>query len=434
MIGLALLGALAGALAPRTSRILLSAALGSVFLLVTLPLEAGFASLVALLGAGLVWQIVARSRQRAREKREWPRPLRPERSRTLRWAGSLGWCVTFLVLLAVWVTVTVPGYDAASVSDPSRLLVLAGRGHLGRPGLVLLPHNNFYLSGRPLPVALVGGERGSWVRLAFPFTGRSLTRTVHRMRAVKEPRELEAMRRAAAITSRTFAEIEPLIRPGVNESEIEERILRSFFEQGATGVAFESIVGSGSNAVLPHSEANDSVMTEGLVVIDIGCSVDSYASDMTRTFPVTGRLTDAQARLIEVVIAAGDAAREVLKAGVSRRDVHRAAKEVIEEAGFGPFFTHFVGHGVGLSVHDPSADPLEAGMVLTIEPGIYVPAGADTDPVYWNLGARIEDTYVVTEDGWEEITGYPRYPGSARSEPPEADSGSETEEPPAADP
>ena len=109
-----------------------------------------------------------------------------------------------------------------------------------------------------------------------------------RMRAVKSEAELEAMRRAAAITSQAFADIEPLIRPGVNEAEIEAQILRTYAENGATGVAFKSIVGSGSNAIIPHYEKNDAEMTEGLVVIDIGCEIDHYASDMTRTFPVKG--------------------------------------------------------------------------------------------------------------------------------------------------
>jgi hypothetical protein len=338
-------------------------------------------------------------------------PLIPEPTRGEQWKVALAWCATVMVLVTLWSILAVQRVDAGSTSDPVRLSALAVRGDLSRPGLLFSTLNNFYLSGKPSPVTLVTAEGAWWSRWTFPLVGRSLNRTIQRMRTVKEERELEAMRRAAAITSQAFAAIEPLIRPGVNEAEIEAHILRSFRENGATGVAFKSIVGSGPNAVLPHYEQNNAVMNEGLVVIDIGCEIDHYASDMTRTFPVAGTLSEAEAHLIEVVIEAGEAARETLKAGVTFGDVHDAAAKVIEDAGFGEFFTHRVGHHVGLNVHDPGHDPLEPGMVLTIEPGIYISEGADTDPKYWNLGVRIEDTYIVTADGWEEITSYPRCPG-----------------------
>jgi Xaa-Pro aminopeptidase len=129
---------------------------------------------------------------------------------------------------------------------------------------------------------------------------------------------------------------------------------------------------------------------------------------MTRTFAVAGEFTAAERRLVDIVIAAGDSARAHLRAGARMRDLHARAKEVISAAGFKSFFTHFVGHHVGLNVHDPSSDTLAAGMVITIEPGIYIPAGAPVDSAYWNLGVRIEDTYIVTEDGYEEITHFPR--------------------------
>jgi Xaa-Pro aminopeptidase len=216
------------------------------------------------------------------------------------------------------------------------------------------------------------------------------------------------MRRAAAITSQAFASIAPLIRPGINESEIADAIIASFQEQGATGVAFHSIVGSGRNATLPHYGKNNAVMTDGLVVIDIGCSVDGYASDMTRTFAVTGALSPEARELVDTVNAAGDAARARLKSGATMSELDRAAREVIEDAGYGPYFLHGVGHHVGLDVHDPHMNTLEAGMVITIEPGIYISEGSDVDPAYWNLGVRIEDSYIVTEDGYEEITSFPR--------------------------
>ena len=144
------------------------------------------------------------------------------------------------------------------------------------------------------------------------------------------------------------------------------------------------------------------------MVIDIGCSIDGYASDMTRTFAVDGTLSVEQQELVDTVNAAGDAARSLLRAGADTRELDSAARKVIEDAGFGPFFLHGLGHHVGLDVHDPGWPALEPGMVITIEPGIYISSGSDIDPAYWDLGVRIEDSYIVTEDGYEEITSYPR--------------------------
>jgi Xaa-Pro aminopeptidase len=145
-----------------------------------------------------------------------------------------------------------------------------------------------------------------------------------------------------------------------------------------------------------------------MVVIDIGCSVDGYASDMTRSFPVDGTLSEREQELVDTVNAAGDAARAMLRSGVTMRELNRAAREVIEEAGFGPYYLHGLGHHVGLDVHDPHVDELLTGMVITIEPGIYISEGSDIDPSYWDLGVRIEDTYVITDNGYEEITSFPR--------------------------
>jgi hypothetical protein len=416
LIGLAVVGALLGAILPRFGRIPLSSAIGALLLLLALPLEPSRWLLFGPMGAAIVWQIVSIRRQRRRERNRSYTVLVPERSRGEQWRLSLAGAGTVIVLATLWIMIGVPRYSAGTVPEPARLQMMEESGRLGRPGLVIGTHNNFYLSGRPVRTALVHAQGRRWSRITFWVSGRNLTREVMRLRTVKNEAELEAMRRAAAITSRAFADIEPMIRPGVNEAEIEARILRTFAENGATGVAFKSIVGSGPNAVLPHYERNDAEMTEGLVVIDIGCEIDHYASDMTRTFPVNGELGAAEDRLFEIVIAATQAAREALKPGAEFGEVHDAAMKVIEDAGFGDFFTHRVGHHVGLNVHDPGDNPLTPGMVVTIEPGIYVPEGADVDPKFWNLGVRIEDSYVVTEDGWEAITSYPWWPGEARRE------------------
>ena len=130
------------------------------------------------------------------------------------------------------------------------------------------------------------------------------------------------MRRAAAITASAFDAIAPLVHPGTNEREIDAAITAAFVAGGATGRAFESVVGSGPNAVLPHYMANDAELREGLVVVDIGCSVDGYASDMTRTFPVPATWSAAQRRLLDVVLAAKEQARTALKPGASLRDLN----------------------------------------------------------------------------------------------------------------
>jgi Xaa-Pro aminopeptidase len=213
-----------------------------------------------------------------------------------------------------------------------------------------------------------------------------------------------------------------MIGPGVSEETIHAAIHRSFLDRGARRVAFECIVGSGANAAIPHYEGDDQVMTRGLVVIDIGCMTDDgtgdwHASDMTRTFVVNGTPTAAEQRLLEVTVAAVEAARAALGPGGTMREVDTAAREVIKEAGFGDYFIHSVGHNVGLDVHDPGRAVLEPGMVVTIEPGIYITEGAEIDPAYWNLGVRLEDTYVVTETGWTMLTEYPLLPSSMRADP-----------------
>ena len=157
---------------------------------------------------------------------------------------------------------------------------------------------------------------------------------------------------------------------------------------------------------------NNAELKHGLVVIDIGCSVDGYASDMTRTFPVSGKLSAPERELVATVVAAGDAARAKLKPGVKQSELDAAARAVIEKAGFGPYFTHGLGHPVGLDVHDSwIRGSLKPGMVITIEPGIYVPAGSKVDKKYWDLGVRVEDSYLITKDGYDELTHYPKMPG-----------------------
>jgi hypothetical protein len=408
-MGLAVAGAALGALWPRGGVALLAAALGTGLVSVGLPWNPTLWTLLGIPVISLLWQFLLLDRAWRSPFEDIPSWPAQER-RTPRIFGlAVRNTTAAMVAIIAAVVVLAPQYGPASSPHPQRVSALIDGGALTRPALVVSRGDNLYLSGRATAIAIVAPHPGLLSRLALPLIGRSPTGAIHRLRAVKDADELAKMRRAAAVTSTAFADIAPMIRPGVNEGEIAAAITASFRRNGATGIAFESIVGSGPNATLPHYAKNSATMTDGLVVIDIGCSVDGYASDMTRTFPVNGSMTVQQQELVDTVNAAGDAARALLRAGSTMRELDSAARRVIDEAGFGPFFLHGLGHHVGLDVHDPgSGTALEPGMVVTIEPGIYISEGSAIDPSYWNLGVRIEDSYIVTEDGYEEITSYPR--------------------------
>ena len=411
-LGLLVAGAAFGAVFPRFGLAALGPALAALMLVAALPFQAGFwwTLLVAL--GGFLWQTLALPFMQSRRLSSMGPPPPTLADKRRAWTGALLWAALAMVLLVLCVTLLAPAADSAAAPNPGRVATLRKTGALSRPGLLLSKENACYLFGRALPVALVGPSGPVLDRLLLPLLGRSPGEAVEKMRTVKDDLEIETMRRAAAITSKAFEDVAPLIKPGVNEAELEQAILSSFERNGANGIAFRCVVGSGRNATLPHYMDNNADLKDGLVVIDIGCSVDGYASDMTRTFPVSGKLTDAQRQLLETVVAAGDAARAMLKPGVKQSDLDAAARKVIKDAGFGEYFTHGLGHPVGLDVHDSwIRGPLQAGNVITIEPGIYIPAGSKADKKYWDLGVRVEDSYLITKDGCEELTHFPKIVG-----------------------
>jgi Xaa-Pro aminopeptidase len=228
-------------------------------------------------------------------------------------------------------------------------------------------------------------------------------RALGRARAVKSPAEIERIRKACELTAEGLRDSMRQAKPGMYEYELQAILEFACRRGGARRQAFKSIVGSGPNGTILHYDRNERRTADGdLVLMDVGAEYQGYAADVTRTFPLNGRYTKRQAEIYDIVLEAQKAAISAVKPGATMRDVDKAARDVIRKAGYGKAFLHSVGHWVGLEVHDPTAvSKLVPGVVLTVEPGIYLPEE--------KLGIRIEDTVVVTKDGCEVLSkGVPK--------------------------
>lgn len=272
--------------------------------------------------------------------------------------------------------------------------------------------------------ALVAGALGSVARLGLEaehvswaqhdryagewFPDAELVATsglVEGLRLVKDPGEVARIAAAAAIADEALGRVLPMLGDGPTEAAFGRALDATIRELGASGNSFETIVASGPNAALPHARPTSRSIGAGeLVVLDFGAVVDGYCSDMTRTVLV-GDPDPATRELWELVVTAQAAGVAAVRAGVEVKEVDRACRDLITDAGHGEHFTHGTGHGVGLDIHEAprvaaSADAtLAPGHVVTVEPGVYlVPHG----------GVRIEDTVVVTDDGCEPLTHFPK--------------------------
>lgn len=219
------------------------------------------------------------------------------------------------------------------------------------------------------------------------------------IRIIKEPRELEMIRRATAATGRGHLAGLRAVRPGWTEGQLKDVIEAGFKAGGGDGLAYSSIVGAGRNAASLHYTGNRGPVRSGdLILVDAGASVGGYAADVTRTYPANGSFTAKQRKDYELVLEAQSAAVSRLRAGAYYEDLQGAARDVFRRAGRIDEFTHGLGHHVGLNVHDAAdySQPIPAGAVMTIEPGLYVQNE--------NYGIRIEDMFLVTAIGAERMS------------------------------
>ncbi|WP_295494665.1 Xaa-Pro peptidase family protein [uncultured Streptococcus sp.] len=225
------------------------------------------------------------------------------------------------------------------------------------------------------------------------------------LRMIKDEKELATIRKACSISDRAFTDVLDFIKPGqTTELQVANFLDFRMREYGASGISFESIIASGYRSAMPHGVASDKVIQSGeTLTMDFGCYYNHYVSDMTRTIHI-GDTTDEEREIYDIVLRSNQALIDAAKAGMTRRDYDKVARDVIVEVGYGDYFTHGIGHGIGLDIHEipyfgNSDETIEAGMVLTDEPGVYL---AD------KYGVRIEDDIIITENGCELITLAPK--------------------------
>jgi Xaa-Pro aminopeptidase len=242
-------------------------------------------------------------------------------------------------------------------------------------------------------------EKASGVNLV------SLPEIVDELREIKDKDEVEVIKKACAIADAAFNHLLKKLTPGMSEKEVAWELEKFMREAGAEDIAFETIVASGERGALPHGVASEKEIASGeMVTLDFGAKYQGYHSDITRTVAI-GEPSEKMLEIYDVVLQAQEAALQAVRPGALAVDVDRVARDIIAKAGYAEYFGHGLGHGVGLNIHEgPRLSPkgkavLQPGMVVTIEPGIYLPGIG---------GVRIEDTVLVTENGFEVLTRSPK--------------------------
>ncbi|OPJ55623.1 M24 family metallopeptidase [Alkalithermobacter paradoxus] len=225
------------------------------------------------------------------------------------------------------------------------------------------------------------------------------------LRSIKDEEEINMIAKAAQIADKAFEHILSFIKPGVCERDLYLEIEHFMKKNGASGVSFEPIVASGKRSSLPHGVASEKIIEDGdFLTLDFGCIYNGYCSDMTRTI-VVGKASDEQKKIYNIVLEAQTKALEAVRPGITGEELDKIARDIITKEGYGDKFGHGLGHGVGLEVHELphvnsiGKDPLRAGMVITDEPGIYIPDFG---------GVRIEDLILVTEEGYKVLSNSPK--------------------------
>lgn len=269
------------------------------------------------------------------------------------------------------------------------------------------------------------------VGIAAPKIWVDLSPLIHEARLIKSPSEIELMRKASEISARAHKQLMILCAPEKFEYELEAEFIQSCMKEGVSEMAYPTIVGGGANACILHYIKNNARLKSGdLVLVDAGCEFQYYASDITRTYPVNGKFSAEQKAIYELVLKAQMAAIEKVRPGLFWNELQDTLvlilveglvelellkgdiKTIIEQKTYQRFYMHSSGHWLGLDVHDVGDykvqeewRKLEAGMVLTIEPGIYIsPNQPDVDERWWGIGVRIEDDILVAEQGFEVLS------------------------------
>lgn len=252
-------------------------------------------------------------------------------------------------------------------------------------------------------------SRMSFLEKKFPdiefIKSDELSNNIYDMRTIKSTEEIEKIHKAQKIAEKAFDEILGFIRPGVTEREIALKLDSCMLENGAEGLSFETIALAGANTSMPHGvPGNYKVKNGDFVLMDFGAVYDGYHSDMTRTVCV-GQSSEKMGKIYDIVLKAQLEALKKVKSGITGSELDGYARDIIDESGYGDFFGHSLGHGVGMEIHEfPTASSksetiLKENMVVTVEPGIYLPG---------EFGVRIEDFVVVTENSHQNLTNCPK--------------------------